>query len=241
LVRRLGSVLAAIVISLLGGVGIAAPAESDVKLNAAVEMPTDDGVVYRVTYEYSFPNRDEIYIDGVGTVSAKGRLAYLCSGDEIRFLDSFGGQTLRIVKIEDPIQFMGGDAPELPRESDFPEGYRQGRWAGDRPFALVALGVLDRFFPNGYRAYRRSEEQQFLTMFATLPEVSERVRAQVAVLVSSPADADPNNVTFTVRFSARERRSHSEWRGQLGDKTQAAVQSFVGDVIKALESGVQSQ
>jgi hypothetical protein len=241
LVRRFGSVLAAMVISVIFGVGIAAPSEGNVKLNAAVEVPTDDGIVYRITLEYNFPNRGTVYVDGVGTVSAQGRLTYLCSGDEIRFLDSFGGATLRIVKIEDPTQFMGGDAPDLPRESDFPEGYRQGRWAGDRPFVMVALAVLDRFFPSGYRAYRRAEEQHFLTMFATLPGMSERVRAQVAVLVSLPANADPTNAAFTVRFSARERRSHSDWRKQLDDKTQAAVQSFVSGIVKALESGGQPQ
>ncbi len=236
---RLGSVLAAMMIFVIGGVRIAASSEGDVKLNAAVEVPTDDGVVYRVTYEYSFPNRDTVYVNGVGTVSAQGKLAYLCSGDEIRFLDSFGGQTLRIIKIEDPIQLMGGDAPDLPKESDFPEAYRQGRWAGDRSFAMVALAVLDHFFPNGYRAYRRAEEQQFLTTFASLPELSKRIRTQVAVLVSSSAGADPKNVVFTVRFSARERRSHDEWRSQLSEKTQAAVQTFVGSIIKALERGEQ--
>ncbi|MCK4874186.1 MAG: hypothetical protein KAS72_15800 [Phycisphaerales bacterium] len=234
-------VLVAVAIAILGAVGSAAATEGDVKLSSAVEVLTDDGIVYRVVYGYSFPNRDTVYIDGVGTVPAQGRLAYLSSSDVIQFLDSFGGQTLRTVEIEEPIQFMGGDAADLPRESDFPEGYRQGRWSGDLPFAQVALTVLDRFFTNGYRAYRRAEQQHFLTMFATLPSVSERVRAKVAVLVSSPVDANPCNVTFTVQFSARERRSHSEWRNQLGDKTQATVQAFVGDVIKALESGVQAQ
>ena len=233
------SVLAAVAIAILVGVGSAAATEGNVKLSSAVEVLTDDGVVYRVAYEYSFPNRDTVYIDGVGTVPAQGRLAYLSSGDVIQFFDSFGGQTLRTVEIEDPIQFMGGDAADLPRESDFPEGYRQGRWAGDMPFAMVVLKVLDRFFPNGYRAYRRAEQQHFLTMFATLPVVSKRVRAKVALLVSSPAVANPRNVTFTVQFSARERRSHSEWRNQLGDKTQAAVHAFVGNVIEALESGAQ--
>ena len=211
-------------------------AQSDVKLGNAVEVPTTDGTLYKVAFEYAFRDRDTVYIDGVGTVPARGRLGYLTSGNSIRFLDSFGGKPLRVVPIVDPIQMMGSEATDLPKETAFPEGYRQGTWISDRPFAVAALEVLDRFFPNGYRAYRRAERQFFLTTFAALPPLDDRLTAQVAVLVSSPADADPRNVRFTMQFVARERRSHTEWRESLGEKTQSAVQNYVSDIFKGLQS-----
>ena len=204
-----------------------------------MKSPRPNGLIYRVTYEYDFPARHRVFIDGVGAMPARGRLTYLSSGDTIRFLDTFGGQTLHTARIEDPVRFMGGNASDLPRESDFPEAYRQGRWVGKRSFAEAALSVLDRYFPSGYRAYRRADRQHFLTMFATLPPVSKRVTARVAVLLSSPADANPNDVAFTMQFSAQERRSHSEWRSDLADDTEAAVQKFVSEVLVTLQSALK--
>lgn len=236
-----GLVMAAIACLEPGSLARAAETEGEVKMGTAVEVPSDVDVLYKVTYEYSFSGRESVFIDGVGTLPARGRLTYLNSGGSIRFLDKFNGQILRTVTIKDPVRFMGGNAADLPRESEFPEAYRQGRWTGKQPFAIVALAVLDRFFPNGYRAYRRGERQHFLTMFATLPPVSERIQAQVAVLVSSPVDADPHDLVFTVQFSARERRSRSEWRRELNDSTQTAVQVFVGEVLAALERGAQAR
>ena len=61
--------------------------------------------------------------------------------------------------------------------------------------------------------------------------------AVVALLVASPADANPNDLMFTMRFSARERRSHSEWRRELGADSRAAVQKFVQEVLGALQHG----
>lgn len=237
LTRLVAGALVAAAVGILFAAAVARAEKGEVTMGTAVEVPTDDGVLYRVSYEYDFPLRDSVYIDGVGTVSAQGQLNYLNSGESIRILDKFGGQTLHTVTIEDPIRLMGGDSADLPRESDFPEAYRQGRWSGTRPFADVTLAVLDRFFPNGYRAYRRTDRQHFLTMFATLPPVSERVRAQVAVLVSLPVDANPRDLAFTLQFSARERRSHSEWRRELADNTQGAVHAFVTQVLTALENG----
>ncbi len=210
--------------------------QNDAKLSSAVEVPTTDGTVYKVSFEYAFRDRNTVYIDGVGTVPAHGRLGYLTSGNSIRFLDSFGGKPLYIIPIVDPVQMMGSEATDLPKETAFPEGYRQGTWISEKPFAIAALEVLDRFFPNGYRAYKRAERQFFLTTFAMLPPLDDRLTAKVAVLVSSPADADPRNLRFTLQFVARERRSHTEWRENLGDKAQGAVQNYVSDILKGLQS-----
>lgn len=235
--RRAGAWL----VTAMGLLTAALVSAGEVRIITAAEVPAEDGVIYRVAYQYDFPERKTVYIDGVGTVPASGKLSYLTSGDAIQFRESFGGQTLRSVRIEDPVQLMGGETIDLPKESDFPEAYRQGHWAGERPFGAGAISVLDRFFPSGYRAYRRADRQEFLTMFATLPPVQGGVRAQVAVLVSSAANGDPHNLTFTVQYTARERRSHTEWRKELGDRTQLAVQAYVGEVLKALETGAKER
>jgi len=208
-----------------------------VTMISAVEVPTADGQLYRVSYEYEFPQRRTVFIDGIGVVSARGQLTYLSSDPVIRFLDGFGGRVLHTARIEDPVRVMGGNSSDLPRESEFPEAYRQGRWLGHQPFADATISILDRYFPAGYRAYRRADRQQFLTMFSTLPPVSDRVTARVAVLVSSPADASAHDVVFTLQVSAWERRSHSEWRSELTAESEAAVQKFVTELLAAFQRG----
>lgn len=233
--------LRALLVPLLAGaLMLAASAraeEGEVTILTAVEVPVDDGPLYRVTYSYSFPSRQTVYIDGLGTVSGHGRFTYLESSPSVRILDRYGGEVLRMVAIGDPVRLMGKNIGDLPLESGFPEAYRQGRWRGERPFAEVALAVLDRFFPSGYRAYRRAERQYYLTMFQPLSIEDERVRAQVAVLLSMPADIARHSVEFTLQVTARERRSHSSWRSELSDTTRATVLSFVNDVLSELESG----
>lgn len=218
----------------------AQPAKERVTVSMLIEVPTPEGLLFRVTYQYDFPGRDTVFIDGVGTMPARGELTYLLSGQSVRFLDAFGGRVLHTAPLDDPIRLMGGGTgtgADLPRETDFPEAYRQGRWAGTRPFADVVITVLDKYFPRGYRAYRRADRQNFLTMFATLPPVSDRVSAAVAVLVSAPAEANPNDVVFTMQFYGRERRSRTDWREDLGADTEAVVQKFVGEVLAAIQSG----
>jgi hypothetical protein len=210
-------------------------------MSPAVEFPTSQGtLLYRVKYEYAFDSYDNVFIDGIGELSADGELSYLTSGGPIRIYDTRGGKLLHSAAIIDPVRMMGGVDDDLPRESDFSEAYRQGNWSGVRPFADVALSILDHFFPNGYRANERENRQQFLTAFAKLPLSSERTTAQVAVLLSTPADADPHDLAFRLRFSARERRSHTGWRFELGLETEEALQAFVTRVIDSLEVGEAS-
>jgi hypothetical protein len=229
--------LVACVLAALPSPARAQSSTARVKVSTLVEVPAPEGPLYRVTYQYEFPERDTVFIDGIGTMPAHGELTYLLSAKSVRFLDAFGGRLLHTEPLEDPVRLMGGDTADLPREADFPEAYRQGRWAGTRLFADVVISVLDQYFPRGYRAYRRSDRQNFLTMFATLPPVSDRVTAAVAVLVSAPADANPNDVVFTLQFQGRERRSHTEWRNELGGDTEAAVQKFIREVLAALQRG----
>jgi hypothetical protein len=212
----------------------AAGGEGDVTLFSAVEIPTTHGKYYCVAFDYSFPGRRSVYIENIGTVSPHGHLAYMMSSKTIRFFDRYKGKTIHRLRIKNPTRYRS--AFPIPQESDFPQVYRQGQWVGKKPFADVALSVLDDYFPNGYRAYNRTDRQHFLTMYSTIPPVSSRVKAQVAVLISSPVGADPYNLTFRLRFNAQERRSHSEWRDELSEDTQSKVQKFVDDIFTALQN-----
>ena len=133
---------------------------------------------------------------------------------------------------------MGDESVNIPRDSDFHEEYRQGHWAAEKPFAEAALSVLDHFFSGGYTASQRAGILQLVTVFAPLPPTTERIQVQVAVLVSSAANADPHNLDFTLRYCSREKRSHTEWRPIFSEGARTAVQGFVDKVFLALRGGV---
>ncbi len=206
-------------------------------MDTTIAIPQRQGTLYRVNYQYSFPSRSTVFIDGIGTVLATGKLSYLTSSDSIQIRDQFEGQPLYGTVIKDFVRLMGSSDDDIPRESDFPESYRQGSWKGTMLFSNIVLLVLDHFFPSGYLAYQKQNRQQFLTAFSDLPNQTKRLRAQVAVLVTLPADAPPNNLAFKLQFKARERRSHSAWRSELEENSKSAVKIFITNVINALERG----
>jgi len=208
---------------------------SPVTLGPVLKLTVNSNPLYRVSYTYDFPGQKDIYIRGVGTVSPKGRLNYLHSGETIEFLDSPSGNSLYVAKLEHPTILMGGSAPALPDEIQFPRESRRGHWRGQGPFAEKAFSVLEQYFRSGYRSFEKDSSLFYLTTYTEAPEAADGTRTQVSVLISHPAKSNPQDVAFTVAFTARERRSHTGWRDAASDASRKSAETFVDGLLNALQ------
>jgi hypothetical protein len=204
-------------------------------LGPAFRISAPPRSAYILSFDYEFPGRSQIYIRGIGLVNAKGRLHYIHSGDTIEFLDAPDGKVLYTLPIEHSITMMGGGAPSIPDEAEFPKESRHGHWRGQNNFAEDALNVLEKYFHSGYRAYEKDNSLFYLTTFAECPPMDDGTRTEVSVLISHPTKADAHDVPFTVAFVARERRSHTEWRDTLSDSSRKRSETFVDDLLTALQ------
>jgi hypothetical protein len=242
LLRQLTFLLIA---SIASGSGVAegqAPAgnsqsspDSPVIFSSVFKVTVNSSPLYRVSYTYDFPGRGEVYIRGVGTVSSKGSLNYFHSGETLEFLDSPGGNTIYVAKIEHPTILMGGPAPAIPEETQFPQESRRGHWRGQRPFAEKAFSVLEQYFHSGYRTFEKETSLFYLTTYTEAPESPDGTRTQVSVLISHPAKSAPQDVMFTMAFTARERRSHTDWRDAASDAAKKSAETFVDGLLNALQ------
>ena len=210
-------------------------AEPSVILGAVFKVAVNPNPLYRVSYSYDFPDRSQVYIRGVGTVGSKGSLSYLYSGEIVEFFDAPGGSALYVAKLERPITLMGAATPAIPEETQFPRESRRGRWRGQGPFAEKAFSVLEQYFHSGYRAFEKDTSVFYLTTYAKVSEAQDKTRTEVSVLLSYPATSDPRDVTFTLAFITRERRSHTDWREVTSDTSQKSAETFIDKLLDALQ------
>jgi hypothetical protein len=130
---------------------------------------------------------------------------------------------------------MGAGLPSIPDEADFPKESRHGRWRGQSNFAEETLTVLEKYFRSGYRAYEKDGALFYLTTFTECPETDDGIRTEVSALISHPSNAAAHDVSFTVAFVTRERRSHTEWRDTLSDSSRKNTETFVDELLTALQ------
>jgi hypothetical protein len=168
-------------------------------------------------------------------VSPKGQLHHIHSGEKLEFLDAPDGRILYTATMEHAVTLMGGRAPTIPDEGEFPKEARHGRWRGNGEFADTALNVLEKYFRSGYRAYEKEESLFYLTTYADVPGVEDGTFTEVAVLITHSIRTEAHDAGFTVAFLARERRSHTDWRDTVSDLSKKRSEAFVDDLLSALQ------
>lgn len=211
-------------------------AQANIVMIPALEIATDEGPAYKVNFSYQAPGRKLVRLKGVGIVSAVGRMSYITSDPRIELLDPKTNEILASATVTDPVRMMGGAQFELPDLESFSEAYKTGRWLGETPFVDHANRVLNDAFRFGYRAFQQGDKHFLATTFTEVSGVQEPVTAEVALLIEYPTEADPNNTPFLVRLSARERRSHSDWRAQLTGVTKPLVADAFNKFVSRLQT-----
>ena len=70
--------------------------DSEITLRSILKAITPEGkLVYRIDYDYSFPDHEQVYIEQLGIVSGKGRLVYFSERPNIEVRDSLNNKVLR--------------------------------------------------------------------------------------------------------------------------------------------------
>jgi hypothetical protein len=209
--------------------------QGPVNVRSVFEVPSTEGILYRVNFSYSFPGRQTVNISDIGTVPASGNLGYLSRKREIQVLDARSNAILHRITLANPIRLMSERSLELPAPDAFPKSALFGRWRHSGSFSSNAVTVLGRHFELGFFPYELDGRNYIRTTYQPLRPLPERLQAEVAVLLSY-AKETKRPLDFAVRVKSRERRSHGEWREILSDRTVEALAKFRAQLIASLET-----
>jgi hypothetical protein len=81
----------------------------------AVPLPTNAATpVTAVNVTYNFPNRDEVWLDGVGTLPPTGELHYVLRTKQMTFRDQRSGKVLQMLDVTPTTIHMGGTLALFP-------------------------------------------------------------------------------------------------------------------------------
>ena len=127
-----------VVICLLSVSGLPAnsaqEAASKIEANVTAYHTTDRGVVYRVTYSYQFSRRENVYVDGLGSVPSKGTFSYFSDDSDLKFREAEHGRTLATISLLD-----AGVYAATSREAEFPEESKVGSAYRSRMLPILTL------------------------------------------------------------------------------------------------------
>jgi hypothetical protein len=196
-------------------------------------------VVYAIRYTYEFKGRNAVYVNGIGTVPAKGKFSYLTSVQHLEFRESATGTAIVTVPLEETTITMGSDSTDLPKEGDFPQAFRSDNWTPSATFPEAALKVIQKYFPSGYAAHQNGQTNYYVTTYRNLQVTNRQLRSQIAVAISQPYDISGDKFAYHIQFIARDHpRLSNDWR--YGDdrdqETLTAAEGFINQLISELDT-----
>ena len=103
------------------------------------------------------------------------------------------------------------------------------------PAESFYTSVLDKYFHAGYQTYEKDSSVFYLSTYTDVPQSEESTFVEVSVLLAQPKKGDSQPLPFTVAFTARERRSHTDWRNELSESSRKNAEAFVDQILSALE------
>lgn len=212
-------------------------ATASVTASVSVFQNTNKEVVYKISYSYEFVGVNTIFIDGVGLVPSRGRLAYYSYDSKIVFRESMGGRVLALFSlIGSDVYTSVGAGPDFPDESEFSKTYRSGLWAFSSSFRLIANEALNKSFPSGYRAYSADSTNYLQTSYAPLKDLPSNLLGQIAILLSHPYNVRNKDFEYRIQFVVREKRIQSgRWRYEIGEEVRKSAEDFINHLIGKLE------
>ncbi|MEN3333254.1 MAG: hypothetical protein V7641_2619 [Blastocatellia bacterium] len=212
--------------------------EGAVKIEAVVQTHRthDRTVIYKVNYSYEFKGLDSVYIEGFGSVPAKGRFTYFTEDSNIRFKESAQGRILTVISLlGSEVNTSSTTEADFPEESQFTLTYRSGLWPYSSSFQKAINKVINQSFPSGYKAFEANNINYYQTTYVSLRDLPENLIAEIAVLFSHPYEVKARQFAFHIQFVAREKRVQSgRWRYELSQETQTSSERFIDEFIKKL-------
>jgi len=214
-----------------------------VHVKSVIEKSTSaDKVVYDIAYSYDFKGRDTVYVEGLGTVPAKGMFRYMTSGRKLAFRQFASGPVIANVWLEETTAIAGNGSTDLPKDSDFPQFFRSSTWVAPPTFPEAAVKVIQKYFPSGYDARQEGQVIYYMTTYSSLTVADGNLRSQIAVRISQPYDRDnrdSNKFNYHIQFVARDRpRLSDTWRygDECNPKTITAAQEVIDKLVAELSA-----
>jgi hypothetical protein len=210
--------------------------KSVVKIFLAQDTPG-----YAIVYEYDFPNRDRVYIKGLGSVRAKGSFRYLTTDKQIEVRDRPAGEILASVPLQETV-IVAAKPPLLstPQLEDFPRDFQTFNWDSAETLQERAQTVLNKYFHLVPNDECDKEVAHIRTTFTPLDlkDVSTGVTAQVALLLSFPCSPKTSKYAFQIQSRVMEGRTHSEVFRPTSDPTVVhSADTFVQGLVAAMKTG----
>lgn len=190
--------------------------------------------LFRLSFNYDFPDRPRIVVVGFGEVPAKGSLSYLTPDRRLIFQDK-GGAMLKQVDLK----ITGtpeGTASKMPAPEDFPpeiKSYpRDGILRREHCDA-----VLNDFFDSGYLPDTEQHVSVYTTTYQNIPNPPQGKVARYALRITSPFQSadNPGRSSFRVQMAVKERGILSSNDAQtVSDVTAVAANRLREEIVKRL-------
>lgn len=244
----------AIVVGALG-VLIAAAQDPDAKLHHGSDVAVDrvdvssvvkiflaqDTPGYAIVYQYDFPDRDWVYIKGLGTVRAKGSFRYLTMDKHIEVRDRPAGEILATVPLQETV-VVAAKPPLLstPQLEDFPRDFQTFNWDSAKTLQERAQTVLNKYFHLVPSDECDKEVAHMRTTFTPLDlkDMSTGVTAQLALMLSYPCSPKTGKYAFQIQSRVMEGRTHSgEFRPTNDPGIVHLADTFVQGLVAAMKTG----
>jgi hypothetical protein len=197
-----------------------------------------DKLVYSLSYDYDFSTATSVYINGIGTVPAKGEFRYFTADTTLQFRDRADGNILKNIQLQETLVVAAKPPLNIiPNERDFEPGFRSFIWNPSRSLIERANAVLGNYFH--YLPRVENSTTYLVTTFTPLQLQSQlqAIPAQLALLLSFPYDSRIGEYTFRVQELVQEGRPLSdEFRNTNNSTIIQAADNFVNKLIEEMRA-----
>jgi hypothetical protein len=190
--------------------------------------------LFRLSFNYDFPERTRVVVVGFGEVPAKGSLSYLTPDRSLIFEDKCGA-ILKQVELKITGAPEGADS-KMPAPGDFPPEIKSYPRAGilSREYCDA---VLNEFFDSGYLPSDEKNITVYTTTYQNIPNPPQGKVARYALRITSPFPSadNPARSSFRVQMIVQEQGILSPKPAQkASDATVAAANKLRDEIAKRL-------
>jgi hypothetical protein len=206
-----------------------------VKVDIVQPFRTSGGhLLFRLSYDYEFKDRETVKIKGVGLVPASGKQKHLFDGEYLEFEDESGSLLVRI-KLKPNKMSPEAGALDLPEESQFVNFLSD---TAQDPIAFLpkTFQKLNNWFPSGYIVRQEGQVTSFVTVYRDVEGLPSNLRGQVAIRISYPYDSTNNQFFFRIYAITRQRpKKSADWLSPTPE-TQKVFDEFAKRLLKEFKN-----
>ena len=155
---------------------------------------TNDGnKLYLMDVSYSFPGKNNIYLDNVGTIPASGDLKFFSEGKTLFFRNYRYGKVIEAATYWGKYKDLGNST--IPSEREYPEALQHHKWIRPPEFPSSLFDTLLKYRKDSISS-PRDQFSNIRTDWFILPNLPQNLRGQVSFMFSCPSEPQTDKFTF---------------------------------------------